>query len=249
MNGKIIFSKPFQLNDNLAFVREKIKKRMNCSFQFLNKDNNLVYVNDEDDFTIEDILNNGEIKLKQDSIDCPSQTPISTNKKINDFYKYEVIRKEDNLILYKYSNKERQSNREYVYQYFYDEFNINDYDNAYVLLFCGETGSGKTTAINAFFNILKGIKFEDNYRFILITDQNKEKEWKIFGTEGIHLYYLKDYNNKLVIIINSQGYPDCRNLYYEQMINEPLKYIFSNIINHINIVCFLWNQPLIEFLY
>ena len=54
MNGKIIFSKPFQLNDNLALVREKIKERMNCSFQFLDKDNNLVYVNDEYDFTIED---------------------------------------------------------------------------------------------------------------------------------------------------------------------------------------------------
>ena len=184
-------------------------------------------------------INNGEIKLKQNNIDSPSQTPIYINKKkINDFSKYEVIGKEDNLILYKYSNKERQSNREYVYQYFYDEFNINEYDNAYFLLFCGETGNGKTTAINAFFNIIKGIKFEDNYRFILITDQNEEKKCKIFGTEGIHLYYLKDYNNKPVIIIDSQGYPDFRNLYYEQMINEPLKYVFSNIINHINIVCF-----------
>ena len=81
MNGKIIFSKPLQLNDNLASVREKIKERMNCSFQFLDKDNNLVYVNDEGDFTIEDILNNGKIKLKQNTIDSPSQTPIYTNKK------------------------------------------------------------------------------------------------------------------------------------------------------------------------
>ena len=81
MNGKIIFSKPFQLNDNLASVMEKIKERMNCSFQFLDKDNNLVYVNDEDDFTIEVILKNGEIKLKQIIIVSPSQTPIYTNKK------------------------------------------------------------------------------------------------------------------------------------------------------------------------
>ena len=163
---------------------------MNCSFQFLDKDNNLVYANDENDFIIEDILNNGEIKLKQVIIDSPSQTPIPTIKKINDFSKYKVIGKEDNLTLYKYSNKERQTNRKYVYQYFYDEFNINDYDNAYVLLLCGEIGSGKTTAINAFFNILKGIKFEDNYRFILITEQNEEKKWYKFGTEGIHIYIL-----------------------------------------------------------
>jgi len=238
LNGKIIFSKPLQLNDNLAFVREKIKKRMNCSFQFLDKDNNLVYVNDENDFIIEDILNNGQIKLKQVIIDSPSQTPIPTIKKINDFSKYKVIGKEDNLTLYKYSNKENQTNRKYVYQYFYDEFNINDYDNAYVLLLCGEIGSGKTTAINAFFNILKGIKFEDNYRFILITEQNEEKKWYKLGTEGIHIYYLKDYNNKPIIIIDSEGYNDCRSSYHESMINEILKYVFSNIINHINTVCF-----------
>ena len=175
MNGKIIFSKPFQLNDNLASVREKIKERMNCSFQFLDKDNNLVYFNDENDFTIEDILINGEIKLKQVIIDSPSLAPIPTNKKINDFSKYEVLGKEDNLILYKYSNKERKSNREYIYQFFYDEFNINDYDNTYVLLFCGEAGNGKTTAINAFFNILKGINIEDNYRFILFKEQKEER--------------------------------------------------------------------------
>ena len=190
LNGKIIFSKPFQSNDNLASVREKIKDRINCSFQFLDQDNNLIYVNDENDFIIEDILigqimklksvedtdsnmmnlnilvngkktcslilkneltlnktrrlinkeikgnyifldidgnqieetdendfiiedilNNGEIKLKQDTIDSPSLIPISINKKINDFSKYEIIEKNDLLTLYKYSNKERQTNR------------------------------------------------------------------------------------------------------------------------------------------
>ena len=47
-------------------------------------------------------LNNVKIKLKQDIIDSPSQAPISTNQIIKDFSKYEVIKKENYLTLYKY---------------------------------------------------------------------------------------------------------------------------------------------------
>ena len=118
------------------------------------------------------------------------------------------LRKKDNLTIYKYSNKERKSNRELVYQYFYDEFNINDNDNdndnAFIILFFGKIGDGKSTAINAIFNIIKGIELEDNYRFILITKQKTTECNEI--NYGIHIYYLKDYNNKPVIIINCQGY-------------------------------------------
>ena len=85
-----------------------------------------------------------------------------------DLSKFEELEKRENLTIYKYSNKERQSNHNFVYQYFYDEFNTSDYDNAYVLLFLGKVGDGKSTAINALFNIIKGIKLEDNYRLILI---------------------------------------------------------------------------------
>lgn len=129
---------------------------------------------DEKEFIIEDILNNGGIKLKQETIDSPPPTPMSMKKTID--LSYEVLEKEDDLTLYKYSNKERISKQKLVYQYYYDEFNINDYDNAYVVLFCGKTGDGKSTAINAFFNIIKGIKLKDNYRFILITEPKKEKD-------------------------------------------------------------------------
>ena len=49
-----------------------------------------------------------------------------------------------------------------------DQYNVHDYQDAYGVLFWGKTGDGKSTTINAFFNIVKGIKLEDNYRFILI---------------------------------------------------------------------------------
>ena len=57
---------------------------------------------------------------------------------------------------------------------------------AYILLFVGKTGDGKSTAINSFFNIIKGIKIEDKYRFILIEEKEKEKGQTISQTDGIH---------------------------------------------------------------
>jgi len=162
---------------------------------------------------------------------------LKKKKIVMDFSKYEVFEKKDNLTIYKYSKKERKSNRELVYQYFYDEFNINDNDNdnAFIILFFGKIGDGKSTAINAIFNIIKGIELEDNYRFILITKQKTTECNEI--NYGIHIYYLKDYNNKPVIIINCQGYGSNKGIKYDEMLNEAFKYIYSNVISHINVVC------------
>jgi len=313
LNGKIIFSKPFQTNDNLSYLRENIKERVKCSFKFLDQDSNQVDLNDENDFIIEDILDGQIIKLKSIEDINPNELELNiflNDKKINcisldkgmqlsqsrklinkeikekfnfldikgndieeieekdfiiddilnngniklkeisikspvpkfipkyDFSKYEVLEKEDNFTLYKYSNKERQSNKNLVYQYFYDEYNINDYDNAYIMLFFGKVGDGKTTAINALFNIIKGIKLEDNYRFILITESKIQKGCYNINN-GIHIYYLKDYNNKPITIIDCLGYGDTRGIKYDEEIDEAFKYVFSNIINHINTICFI----------
>ena len=237
VNNQKICSKSLEKEMYLSKCRELINKEIKRNFIFLNKDGNKIEKEDEKDFIIEDILNNGEIKLKEDIID--SSNPISIPpKKTIDFSKYEVLEKEDNLTKYKYSNKERQSKHEFVYQYFYDEFNINDYDNAYVILFCGILGVGKSMAINAFFNIIKGIKLADNYRFILINEPPKRYNL----TDGVHIYYLKDYNNKPVILIDSQGFDDTRGQKYDEMIIESFRYVFSNIIKHINTVCFISNS-------
>ena len=149
------------------------------------------------------------------------------------------MEKRDDLIYYKYSNVERTSNHKLVYQYFFDKYKAEDYSDAYVVLFCGKTGDGKTTAINAFFNIVKGVQLEDNYRFILITEPKKEKGQTETQTDGVHLYYLKDYNNKPIIIIDSQGYGDTRGKAYDDMIDDAFKFVFSSVIEHINAVFFI----------
>jgi hypothetical protein len=238
-------------DNNLSEARKLIVNSLKQDFQFLDSDSNLIDIEDEEDFTIENILNNNSISIKMESTseDLPapknenvtnSNKPKSSNKKkIEDFSKYEIIKKRKDFTIYKYSNVKRESNHDLVYQYYFDSFEASDYESAYVVLFCGKTGDGKSTALNAFFNIIKGIELKDNYRFILITEPPKAKGQAESQTDGVHLYYLKDYNNKPIILIDSQGYGDTRGITYDQRINSAFEYVFSNVISHINTVCFI----------
>ena len=257
LNDKNICSIDCSQTQNLIIAREKIKEKFRDDFTFLDSDKNDVDQNDEGYYQIENILNSGVILIKakiSKTKDSAPATPINkedlgnnkpknpkkkTKIKISDFSKYQILNKRSDLITYKYSNLERTSNHKLVYQYFYDRFDVNDYSNAYVVLFCGKTGDGKSTAINAFFNIIKGVELRDDYRFILITEPQKKKGQAESQTDGVHLYYLKDYINKPVIIIDSQGYGDTRGQKYDEMVNDAFRFVFSNVIDHINAVCFI----------
>ena len=152
---------------------------------------------------------------------------------------YELIKIKDWLKIYKYSNVEKISNNDLIYQYYYDKFDESDHKNANIILFIGKTGDGKTTAINALFNIIKGIKKEDKYRFVLIKEPKKEKGQAESQTDGLHLYYIKDNNNKPIIIIDSQGFGDTRGKEYDELIFKAFEYAFTNIIDHINTIFFI----------
>ena len=152
--------------------------------------------------------------------------------------------KEEELTYYKYSDLElvQDEKNKLIKYYFFDDLNENDIKNAYIILFAGKTGDGKTTAINAFFNIVKGVKIKDNYRFILIEEIPKPKGQAESQTDGVHLYYLKDYNNEPLIIIDSQGYGDTRGHDKDLEINTAFEFVFSNVIDHINCICFIANS-------
>lgn len=161
------------------------------------------------------------------------------NKKSKKNKLYEVLEIMDDFKIYKYSNIQRTNPHKLIYEYHYDNFDGEDYLKAKIILFIGKTGDGKTTAINAFFNILKGIKLEDKYRFILVKEPKKAKGQAESQTDGLHLYYVKDFNNQPIIIIDSQGFGDTRGKEYDEMIIEAFEYSFKNMINHINTICFI----------
>ena len=139
--------------------------------------------------------------------------------------------------------KDLETNKkQLVFHYYVDNFSEYDIHNAKIILFAGKTGSGKTTAINAFVNIVKGVKLGDHIRYNLIQEQVKEKGQAESQTDGIHIYYLKDYQNKPLIILDSQGYGDTRGHNKDLQINKAFEFVFSNIINHIDIVLLTVNS-------
>ena len=90
-----------------------------------------------------------------------------------------------------------------------------------------------------FFNIIKGIEIDDPYRFVLITEPEKKQGQAESQTDGVHIYYVKDYENKPVIIIDSQGYGDTCGKEYDDSLIELFKYIFFNVIDHIITALFI----------
>ena len=160
LNDKIIDSIECSKNKNLDDVRKMINDKIKGDFVFLDSNDNTIDIEDEQDYLIEDILKNDEIKLNlkdnisnstssnsdEDSKEILTKEKENKNKDI-DFSKYEVLEKKENLTIYKYSNVKRQSSQKLVFQYFYDNFEGEDYNNAYVILFCGKTGDGKTTVV------------------------------------------------------------------------------------------------------
>ena len=235
-------------SQKLDETRKLLSEKNKIEFKFLDSEETDISENDEPDYGIEDILKDKSIKLKSKttSIATVNETTEKNMKKnikkrkINyDFSKYEIIKKKEGLTLYNYSSFPRTQMNKLVYQYFYDKYQPNDYSKAYVVLFCGKTGDGKTTSINAFFNIIKGITLEDDFRFILINEPEKQRGQAESQTDGVHIYYLKDYDNNPVILIDSQGFGDTRGKEYDEMLNKAFQYVFSNVIDHINAVGFI----------
>ena len=264
LNNELKFSKNISSNSYLNELRKILENDLPKNFIFLDPDECEIEKQDEKDYSVQDILNDESIKLKCDkpvekkekktpkskieknnsTEDKPEPTPAPPAKVKYDLSKYQEIKLDNydsgDIKLYKYSNKKdvTPKDQDRVHEYFFDEFDVNDENDAYVVLFCGKSGDGKSTAINAFFNVVKGIKLEDNFRFILITEPDTKRQDKS-QTKGVHLYYIKDYNNKPIIIIDSQGYGDTEGIQEDEKVTEAFTYAFTEKIQHINAACFI----------
>ena len=109
-----------------------------------------------------------------------------------------------------------------------------------ILIVVGETGSGKTTLLNSLVNYIEGVELEDDFRYIIINEDNIKREKHESQTEEVNIYYIKAANgNPPLKIIDTPGFGDTRGISFDQEIPKKLEVTFKTQIDRIHAVCFV----------
>ncbi|GAB1224932.1 hypothetical protein ENUP19_0227G0015 [Entamoeba nuttalli] len=223
LNRQCVATKPLNSQDNLKIIREKIKGKMSDSQHFLTRKGDIIDVNDEEEFTVEDIINNDEINLKEEKENIPEverNEPIKGSKRLENH-------ENGKLKIYLYPN---------------EPFNPKDESDAIAILVVGQTGSGKTTLLNSFVNALYGIKITDDFRYIIINEGNlqQNKDMSVSQTSQVTIYNIKRTKRTPPMkIINTQGFGDTRGIAYDIKITKQIKEAFETKISYLNAICFV----------
>uniref|UniRef100_A0A3B1IM44 AAA+ ATPase domain-containing protein n=1 Tax=Astyanax mexicanus TaxID=7994 RepID=A0A3B1IM44_ASTMX len=109
-----------------------------------------------------------------------------------------------------------------------------------IILLVGETGTGKTTLINAIVNYTLGVKLNDVWFDITEAAQNQTEDQSKSQTTEITVYEVFIQNNPIsVVLIDTPGYGDTRGLEHDEMIAENLRKLFENDtgVKEIDAVC------------
>ena len=117
------------------------------------------------------------------------------------------------------------------------------------MMVVGQTGSGKTTLLNGFINYYMGINYNDDFRYILIKEDERINQGHS-QTSEVNIYNIISYNNHPPIkIIDTPGFGDTRGLKYDNLITEKISQKFNIEVDILNAICFVvqsGNVSLIE---
>ena len=95
----------------------------------------------------------------------------------------------------------------------------------------GETGSGKTTMINAMINYVLGVEFEDDFRFKLVDEQVNQNQAHS-QTQGVTAYDLHHQNGFRIpfslTIVDTPGFGDTRGTERDKEITTAIHDFFKH---------------------
>ena len=121
------------------------------------------------------------------------------------------------------------------------DFTKEKQNNSKVLLVIGQTRHGKITFINALINIYLGITVNDNFRYLLVQNEDHDQLQSI--TKEITVYKIRSkegLNFPPLIIIDTPGFGDTGGEEEDKLNLEKFKTFFeSKKINYINCILYM----------
>ncbi|XP_056311178.1 uncharacterized protein LOC130222673 [Danio aesculapii] len=112
------------------------------------------------------------------------------------------------------------------------------------IMMVGATGAGKTTLINSMINYILGVKWEDDFRFVLI-DEGRQKSQAESQTSEITAYQINHMDGFQVpyslTIVDTPGFGDTKGIKQDQKLTAQIQEFFSarGGIDCIDAVCFV----------
>ncbi|XP_077350004.1 uncharacterized protein LOC143998137 [Lithobates pipiens] len=117
-----------------------------------------------------------------------------------------------------------------------------------VIMMFGETGSGKTTLINAMINYIFGVEWKDYHRIQLIEEISKKSQahsqtssittYEIHHEDGFRIPYP-------ITIIDTPGFGDTRGMDHDEKIMRKIREFFSKCeFTEIDAICFVVQSSL-----
>ena len=203
---------------SLLEARKLIEKKIDEKFNFIDKEKYEIDEDLETDIKVLEISSDDKIFLKTKTKEKAEAAVGTKNFPLEEA---ELI-KEENGIKY--------------YQYPRIKFTEIEEATANIILIVGQTGSGKTTFINGFINYLMEIELDDDFRYVLIIEKEKQKTES--QTKGLHIYNIKSRKMNLKIV-DTQGYGDTNGVREDEKITLTIKDSFMKELNSLNSVLFV----------
>jgi len=219
-----LYSKKLENSEKLSELRSKLN--IPDELIFLTNDGFDIQKGDEEEYTVEDSLKDNKIILKKKVKEEEKEKEEKEEKEkvlnipIKDS---EFIKSENNLKLYLYPS---------------DKLTKEEEEKAIVLMVVGQTGSGKTTLLNSYINYLMGIKYDDDFRYVMINEQFEKKQDESQTTE-VTVYNIKTPDGTIIQIIDTPGFGDTGGIKKDIEITQKIRQTFIDKLSSITGICFV----------
>jgi len=211
--NKSIYKMKLNNDDNLFNIRNIFQKLYKLdNYDFVNIKGERIEKNKEKKIKIKSIslLENGKNYINIKKLKKPIESSI-------------FLQIKNNLKIYKYPKI---------------SLNKNQIQKCKILIVIGETGNGKTTLLNCLINYLMDIKKDDDFRYIIIDENNINNEY-CSHTSDINSYYILPSNKDIppIRLIDTPGFGDTRENFDFEILKKFTKFFEKE--KRIDLICFV----------